>query len=526
MDFRILGPIEVVDGAHPLDLGGEKLRALLAVLLLSANEVVSRDRLLEDLWGEKQPRSGATALRVRIAELRRKLGPDRVETHSPGYLLRVRREELDLARFERLVEAARGTAATETVRVLDQALALWRGPPLADVAYEPFAQMAIGRLEELRLAAIERRAEARLALGATAELVGELRALVSAHPFREQFRAQLMLALYSTGRQVEALSEYRSARDLLAEELGIEPGRALRELEHRILRHDPELVSDPETPEPMRTVLVVSSSNDGLDALVTLVEPLASREARELALIHLVEREGLATATERMDERRAELERRGVSVRGAAASSADPAQDVVRLANEQNADLIVLAGEATADVTALLETAPCDVALLAEARQAARTGPGRPILVPFSGAEHDWAGVELAAWLARATDAPLVLAGSATETKDASRLLASASLILQRAVGVSSSPLLVEPGLDGLVAAAADAALVVFGLSRDWRRKGFGEVRIEVARRASVPTLFVRKGLRPGGLAPAASHTRFTWTVTAQGGLPPRPRRR
>jgi len=198
MDFRILGPLQVTEGARTVPLGGASLRALLAFLLLHANEVVSNDRLLDELWTGKPPGSGVTALQVRVSQLRKALGPaaDRLETRAPGYVLLVGQNELDLDRFSRLVEEADDAEPAAAAEKLREALALWRGPPLADLAYESFAQAAIRRMDELRLAAIEARLEADLALGVHAELVGELEALVAEHPLRDRLRAQLMLALY------------------------------------------------------------------------------------------------------------------------------------------------------------------------------------------------------------------------------------------------------------------------------------------------------------------------------------------
>jgi predicted ATPase/class 3 adenylate cyclase/DNA-binding winged helix-turn-helix (wHTH) protein len=231
VDFRILGPLEVVDQHRPVTLGKGKQRALLGVLLLHPNEVVSADRLIDELWGEQPPATALTALQGYVSQLRKLMGAERLETVPPGYRLRVAADELDAARFEQLAGEGRH----------DEALALWRGPALADLAYEPFAQGEIVRLEELRLASIEGRIASELASGRHGELVGELEALVQQHPLRERFRAQLMLALYGSGRQAEALEAFQSARATLVEELGIEPSEELKELQKRILAHDPEL---------------------------------------------------------------------------------------------------------------------------------------------------------------------------------------------------------------------------------------------------------------------------------------------
>jgi len=247
MQFRILGPLEVVDGDSVVPLAGVKQRALLALLLLNANEVVSSDRLVEALWGEHLPVSGAKALQVRVSQLRKALGVagSVVVTRAPGYRLQIEGEQFDLARFERLVAEADDAAPTAAAGKLREALTLWRGPPLADLAYEPFAQPAIARLEELRLVAIEKRIDADLALGRHLDLVGELEQLAAAHPLRERVRAQLMLALYRCGRQADALAVYQHARRELVDELGIEPSPSLRELEQAILRQDPSLEPAP-----------------------------------------------------------------------------------------------------------------------------------------------------------------------------------------------------------------------------------------------------------------------------------------
>src|SRR6266540_1425772 len=255
MDFRILGPLEVCDNERVLPLGGAKQRALLAILILHANEVVSVERLLDDIWGERQPASGAKALHVYVSQLRKVIGDDRLLTRAPGYMLRLDPDELDVKRFQQLREQADTADPEEAGVLLREATSLWRGAPLADVAYESFAQSEIARLEELRTSAIEKRIDADLALGGHAELVGELEALVRDHPLRERLRGQLMLALYRSGRQAEALRVYQDARRALVEELGIEPGKFLRELHQTILRQDPVL-EIPAAAEPPRTVFV------------------------------------------------------------------------------------------------------------------------------------------------------------------------------------------------------------------------------------------------------------------------------
>ncbi len=210
MEFRLLGPLEVIEGERSLALGGVKPRSLLALLLLHANEVVSADRLIDQLWGDEPPATAAKSVQVHVSRLRKELGEGRLVTRAPGYLLQVEPSELDLARFEQLLGDARGTDPENARQKLRQALALWRGNALADLEYEPFAQIEIARLEELRQAALEQRIDADLATGRHTELVGELEALVVEHPLRERLRCQLLLALYRSGRQAEALEAYRA----------------------------------------------------------------------------------------------------------------------------------------------------------------------------------------------------------------------------------------------------------------------------------------------------------------------------
>jgi len=245
MQVRILGPFQLEEGGRRIIIGGLRQRAVLASLVLHANEVVPSEQLLVDLWGEDSPPSAANALQAAISRLRRVLPAGRLITTAPGYMLRVFPAELDVSQFEQLIFEGRDVlasgAAAEAVQLLDQALTLWRGPPLTDFRYEPFAQAEMARLEELKLACLEERNEANLALGSAGALTAELGRMVSEHPLRERLRGQLMLALYRSGRQAEALEAYRQFRSTLREELGLEPSSALRELHEAILRHDPVL---------------------------------------------------------------------------------------------------------------------------------------------------------------------------------------------------------------------------------------------------------------------------------------------
>jgi YVTN family beta-propeller protein len=245
VDFRILGPLEVTQDGRSLALGGAQQRALLAVLLIHRGEVLSTDRLIDELWGERAPSSAVKVVQGYISQLRKALGDDVIVTRGHGYLLAVESERVDACRFEALVAGGQSafTAgdAASAHRRLGEALALWRGEPLADFAYERFAQGEIARLGQARFAALEDRIDVRLALGEHARLVAQLEALVRENPSRERLVGQLMVALYRSGRQADALESYRVARRQLVDELGLEPGRELQELERAILAQDPAL---------------------------------------------------------------------------------------------------------------------------------------------------------------------------------------------------------------------------------------------------------------------------------------------
>jgi DNA-binding SARP family transcriptional activator/pimeloyl-ACP methyl ester carboxylesterase len=252
MEFRILGPLEADDDeGKPVELGGPKQRALVAHLLLNANRAISREQLLDDLWGERVPATAAKMVQVYVARLRKVLRPGVLQTRATGYAMELDRDGLDLHRFERLAAEGRDLLATGDEEGAEHhlrgAIALLRGPALAEFR-EPFAIAEAARLEEARLAALENRIEADLAIGENRDLVSELDWLVTQHPYRERLRAQQMLALYRSGRQADALLAYRETRRVLTDELGIEPSPALRELESRILAQDQELATPGDTP--------------------------------------------------------------------------------------------------------------------------------------------------------------------------------------------------------------------------------------------------------------------------------------
>jgi DNA-binding SARP family transcriptional activator/type II secretory pathway pseudopilin PulG len=268
---------------------------VLALLLLHANEVVRTERLIDDLWGERAPRNAAAALHTHVSRLRKALGPDLVVRREWGYVLRTHPESFDLSRFERLVADAEPLPAAERSLKLVEALQLWRGPALADLGGEGGLEGEIARLEELHLAILERRVDADLEAGRNAELVGEIEALVAAHPVREHLRWQLILALYRAGRQVEALEVYRETRRVLTEELGLEPSPELRELERAILRQDPALalpaVVEPNRAQPPPTrrrrrlylALVVVLLLGALAAIAALLATQGTGAAKQVA---------------------------------------------------------------------------------------------------------------------------------------------------------------------------------------------------------------------------------------------------
>ena len=249
LELGILGPLQVrIGGDDPVALGGVRQRAVLAVLALNAGQVVSTDRLVDELWGESPPASAVHTVQVFVSRLRTQLAAasERLITRPPGYVLELGVDEIDALRCERLYDGARSALAAgdagRAAAMLADARGLWRGPPLADFTYEPFAQASIARLEELRLSCREELIDSQLALGRHAEVIADLEALVREQPFRERPRGQLMLALYRCGRQADALEAFQEARRALVEELAVEPGNPLRELEQRILRQDPSLM--------------------------------------------------------------------------------------------------------------------------------------------------------------------------------------------------------------------------------------------------------------------------------------------
>ncbi len=525
IEYRILGAVEALVDGVGVPLGGPRQRGVLVALLTRANAVVPASRVIDDLWEDDPPPSAANLVQGYVSHLRKALGKGAIETRGAGYIMRIDADELDLSRFEALAEAgSRALAAArarEAVERFGEALGLWRGPALADLAGEPFLQPVAARLEELRVLALERRIEADLACGRHVEALADVRQLVGDHPFRERARWLEMLALYRSGRQAEALEAYRDARSRLVGELGIEPGPMLQELERAILRHDPALAGSDAEPLPasaaLRSLLAASLTDDALPGLVGVAGPLAAEPGRELVVVGTVsDRRDLGAVTARLHAKREELLGQGVVARVACFTSVTPGADIARLASDYESDLLLVDAPSglleDGRLLTILAQAPCDVAVVV-----ARAPRAGSVLVPFTGADHDWSAVEIGAWLARNAGRPLRLAGASTgaSARDASRLLANASIAVQRALNIPAESLLVDPEPEALVAAAADASVVVCGLSDRWRRDGLGPTRTALATGADATVVLVRRGTRPGGLAPREAHTRFTWTVAA-----------
>ena len=315
MEFRILGPLEVRQGQHTVRLGAAKQRALLGVLLLHANETVSTSRLVDALWGERPPGTAEKLVQGYVHALRKQLGPDLLETRAPGYRLRLDHHALDLVDFERLTRLAEEAGLDESAELRRRALLLWRGPPLADVVLEGPARQALARISELRLTTQIEWIDAELAQGRHAHLIGELETLVTDHPYQERVATRLMLALYRAGRQAEALQVYHSVRRLLSDELGLQPGRELRDLESAILRQDEAISLEPPSPAPSLRTLenrptnlpVPSTSLIGRKLELAVVAELLGRD--QVRLLTLTgpggsgkTRLGLQAAAERLDD--------------------------------------------------------------------------------------------------------------------------------------------------------------------------------------------------------------------------------
>jgi DNA-binding SARP family transcriptional activator len=521
LEFRVLGPFEVWRDGVRVELGGARRRAFLALLVLNAGRVLGRERLIDTLWSGRPPRTAEHVLHVYVSALRGLLVEDVLVSRPPGYMLDVPADAIDLTRFERLVAVAQAAladgACVSAGATLDDAAALWRGSVLEELAYEEFVQQEARRLEEVRVDASELRAEAGIRSGVDAALIASLRALTAENPLRERAHALLVRALAATGRQAEALAAYSAIRTRLDEELGIEPGPELRKAQLAVLRQEvaPVGTAGPADDGAAGTVLAVASDPERLAAVSAAADAVAEGSGREVIIACVLDtalRSELPHAAAAANAARANARS---PARSAAFASGTPAVAIAALAAEHDVQLVVLDsgpiaanGRLSASVLAVLEGTTADVALLLGSPPTA----GTPLATPFGGGSHDWAAIELAALIARGRGDGLRLIGAATDDDDGSRQVARAALALQRAIGLNAEPALAEPGVAGLIAAATGCGGLVIGLSDRWREEGLGALRGALAD-ASDGVLVVRRGVRPGLLAPPDSRTRFTWSI-------------
>ena len=437
MELRILGPLEIATGEGVVVPRAGKQRCLLAFLILHANERVGADRLIDALWGERPPATAGAALQNQVTLLRRLLGPERIETAASTYLLHLEPGELDVDRFEELVRRAGAAAAVERAELLRSALSLWRGRPLGDVEDELFAQSEIARLEELRLAVVEQRLEAELELGESAALVPELEGLAREHPLREGVRAMLMLALYRSGRQAEALEVFQQTRRLLVDELGIEPRQPLQRLHQRILLQDAELDLEPPEaaaeaaaePPPPSLPARLREVRKSVTAVLLSVEVPAGGDPEVLRGLSERAATAVRLAVERHGGHLQEAVGAGVlAVFGVPVLREDDALRAVRTADEAraalaelDAGLVIRAGVATGVVIAAADAAGGPVEAARELER--RADPGEILLAAATqrlvrdAVECEPAGEEAlrllrldpsAPGVARRLDAPLV----------------------------------------------------------------------------------------------------------------------
>ena len=497
MQYRLLGPLEVLDGERSVDIGGGRRRSLLRSPpdpreRGDLGRPARRPALGRAPDADRRQEPSGTRVGPSQATGRGDEGP--ILTRGGGYLLQVDPDDVDSLPLRAVAGRVRSAAgggrlgprrgAGSTRRSRCGEGHLWRGSSTS-TSYSRRSRDS----RSFGLRALESRAEVLLALGEHARLVGELEPLVRAHPLRERFSGQLMLALYRSARQAEALEVYQGARRELAEQRGLEPSEALKRLELAILQQDPAidgprqaLGDDAGGTSPRaceRALLIVPWALERIDPLLVLAESLsASEPPREIVIASVVPAEEVGAATAILARRRDDLLSRGLEARTAAFSSPTPGHDVLRFAGEDDVELLVTeAGRAPLDgeTRVLLEHAPCDVALMVDTGGPMQAGP---IVVPFGAAWHDWAALSLGASVARATGAPLRLIGAAADARgdgrDASRLLGDASLIVQRSSGVIAEPLLGRSGREGVMALADRAGLLVVALSERWPDEGLG----------------------------------------------------
>jgi DNA-binding SARP family transcriptional activator len=479
VEVKLLGPLEVAVDGRAIELRRKKQRALLALLALRAGEVVSTDRLVEELWGETPPKTAVGSLQNLVSELRKLVGPDLLVTRPPGYVLEVDRRVVDAHRFEEAVREGKD---------LRGALGLWRGPALADLAFEPFARTEIARLEELRATAREQLFEAELEDGRHPQLVAELEAFVAEHPLRERPRGQLMLALYRSGRQADALEAYRQARETLVEELGIDPSSELQQLEQAILRHDPAVAFDraarvPSEPDRRRTVTVLFADIVDSTELSAQLDPEVLRNVM----------------TRYFDAVRTIVERHGGTVEKFIGDAAMAVFGVPTLHEDDAVRAVRAAGELREALTSLNADLGHEYGVALQLRMGLNTGE---VLVSDPGSGESFAtgkAVGVAMRLQQAALPGEILLGEATYglVRDAVDAEPVEPVELGGALGRTPAVRLLEVG--DAVRPLGSAHLVGRDRELAWLRAAFAGVRAE--RRSQVVTVLGDAGVGKSRLA-------------------------
>ena len=526
IEYRLLGPLEVLGDGRPAKLAGPRQPAVLVCLLTRPNSVVPVARLVDYLWGETPRQTAANAAQSYVCSCARRSAatPSRPAARAmrSGSSPTRSTSPASNGSFHRATSRSTRAGRPRRATTLREALSLWRGArsPTSPRS-RPIAPI-VDRLEDLRVLALERRLEADLDCGRHAEVVAEAGELAEAHPLREGPRRLHMLALYRSGRQAEALDAYRRARETLVAELGLEPGAGLQGLERATLQQDASLEREACIPgrraEPRPPARSSSSTSppDRSTGSSSSGRRLRSpfRHASRCAIQTVPDADELASAGTALRAVRSALLDRGVDARAAVFTSLLPGADLARLAGEQDADLI-LAGAPEqlledGRLLGLLTHAPCDVGVVV-----GHAGEPGDVFVAFSGGEHDWAAVELGAWFARSSGSRLLLAGASVgpEGRDASRLLASASMAVQRGLGVDAEPALVPPSPPHSSRRRRAPASLASGSPTAGAATGSGATRNALATRAEGPTILARRGVRPGALAPRRAETRYTWTI-------------
>ena len=515
VEYRLLGPLEVLVDGRPVELGPPRHRCLLVLLLTQANAVVPAHQIVDELWGDAPPASAVNLVQGAVSALRKVLGREAIATGAGGTPSGSPRA-LDLQRFERLAQGAwrSTTAGSTTLRARSakrsRSGAARRSPTSRTSCSFRRSRPGSTSSDCWPSSATSRRSSAsagtRTCSRGSAHSSGTTPARA---PTRSADARAVPLRApggRARGLPLGAGHAGRGARDLAgarpAGARGTHPAPGSRPPAARAGRTAIAVAAE----EPLRSILVTPLAPKSVDSLLALAEPLARQPRREIVVVGTVTHgDELAGLSDALQARRAELVERGLATRAAAFTSMTPGADLARLAIEHDVDLLLVDAPGglleDARVLTLLDQAPSDVAIVAAPSGGAVTRAVERVLVPFGGAVHDWAAVEVGAWLARNTSSSLRLLGASegTQGRDASRLLADASLAVQHAFGVPAEPLLVEPDAEALLAAASDAGAVVVGLTERWRREGLGAARTALATRASAPTALVRRGIAPVG---------------------------